>query len=465
MATATTSRPGQTAPAAPPPRRVPPAQPPPTPWWVQWRVSLVAAGSVAIVLVIALGWHHHAVAATSTGDAADVVRVQRGLVERTVDSAGKVVANLDVDIKCRASGEVRALPFDISQHVGKGQLLCQLDPTDENLAVRSAEAQVAQTTAKLEQAKQNLETARLNLETTRDREQATLASARVKAANLSAKADRQRELIAQQLGSREEYETAQTDAAAAASDLRAAEVAIEELKQQAIQLDYKRQDVKSAEAQLNADQITLDTQRQQLAYTTVTAPIDGTVSALDVQLGSIVASGTGGFSGGTTIMTLSDLSRIFCTATVDESDIGGVAVGQDARVVVDSYPGRTFAGRVVRIATTGVSSSNVVTFEVKVEVLDEHKALLKPQMTGTVSIVEDHRDGVLHVPAAAVTREAGKAYVTLANGGGRRAVTLGLEGSDEVEVTSGLSAGDAVVLGTEELPTKWKGSSRGPPPG
>ncbi len=381
-------------------------------------------------------------------------------MEKTVESAGKVVSNLDVDIKCRASGEVTKLPFDISQHVRKGELLCQLDPTDEKLAVRQAEAQVAQTTAKLEQAKQNYETARLNLGTTRDKAEAALASAKVRAANLASKADRQQQLIAQQLGSKEEYETAQTDAASAKADERAAEVAVEELKQQAIQLEYKAQDVKTAEAQAQADQITLDTQRQQLAYTTVNSPLDGTVSAVDVQLGSIVASGTGGFSGGTTIMTLSDLSRIFVTATVDESDIGGVAVGQAARVVVDSFPGRTFAGRVVRIATTGVSASNVVTFEVKVEVLDPHKDLLKPQMTGTVTIVEDHRDGVLHVPAAAVTREAGKAFVTLA-GGGQRDVTLGLSGADEVEVVSGLSAGDRVVLGTEELPTKWKSSGPG----
>ncbi len=427
---------------------------------------VVGAGVVLVAAAVAAGVLHHRSAAASAAavDPSDVVHVARGAVEKTVDSAGKVVSNLDVDIKCRASGEVTKLPFDISQHVRKGELLCQLDPTDEKLAVRQAEAQVAQTTAKLEQAKQNYETARLNLGTTRDKAEAALASAKVRAANLAAKADRQQQLIAQQLGSKEEYETAQTDAASAKSDERAAEVAVEELKQQAIQLEYKAQDVKTAEAQAQADQITLDTQRQQLAYTTVDSPLDGTVSALDVQLGSIVASGTGGFSGGTTIMTLSDLSRIFVTATVDESDIGGVAVGQDARVVVDSFPARTFAGRVVRIATTGVSASNVVTFEVKVEVLDPRKDLLKPQMTGTVTIVEDRRDGVLHVPSAAVTREAGKAFVTLA-GGGRREVTLGMSGTEEVEVTSGLAAGEQVVLGTEELPTKWKGSNRGPPPG
>ena len=77
--------------------------------------------------------------------------------------------------------------------------------------------------------------------------------------------------MAQKLGSPEERETAETEAAAAAADQRAAEVAVEELKQQEIQLEFKRQDVKTAEAALQADRITLDQQKQQLAYTTVTA--------------------------------------------------------------------------------------------------------------------------------------------------------------------------------------------------
>jgi multidrug resistance efflux pump len=418
-----------------------------------------------VLLFVVIGIVHSRHASAAAVDVSNVVHVERGTVEKTVESAGSVVSNLDVDIKCRASGEIVKLPFDKSQRVRKGDLLCQLDPTDEQLAVRSAESDVALSTAKLEQAKQNYETAQLNLQTTREKDQAALASAQVKAANLAAKAERQQQLIDQQLGSREEYETAQTDAAAAKADARSAEVAIEELKQQEIQLAYKQQDVRSAQIQLEKDQTSLDTAKRQLAYTTVTSPMDATVTTLSVQVGYQVQSGTGGFSGGTTILSLSDLSRIFVLATVDQSDIGGVSVGQAARVVVDSYPGRTFEGKVVRKAPAGVSSSNVVTFEVKVEVLDPHKDLLSPQMTGTVTIVEDSRADVLYVPAGAVTREAGTAYLTLP-GGARREVTLGLAGADEVEITGGAAVGDAVVLGTEELPTKWKGSSRGgPPPG
>ena len=224
----------------------------------RWIVGIVAA--VLLCGGGGLVWHHFAAAsAASAVDPDDIVSVKRGDVEKSVNSSGTVVSNLDVDIKCRASGEVISLPFDISQQVKKGDLLCQLDPTDENLSVQLAEASVAQSTAKLLQAEATLDEARQNLVTTRERDVASLTSAKIKAENLQAKADRQKELIAQQLGSREDYETAQTDAAAAASDERSAEIAIDELKQQEIELKVKEQDVQTAQAQLQADQINLDT--------------------------------------------------------------------------------------------------------------------------------------------------------------------------------------------------------------
>ena len=425
------------------------------PWFVWGGVALVL-----LIVVIAMVIHHRGANAEMLLSTTENANVVRGDIEKSVESAGKIMSNLDVDIKCRAGGPVAKLPVDISQSVKAGDLLCQLDPTDEQLAERVAERTVAQSTAKVEQAKLTYQQAALNLDTTRAREESALESAKVKAANLQLKADRQRQLKEQQLGSEEDYETAQTDAAAAKNDAEAAQVAVNELKQQELQLETKKLDVANAEAQLESDKLNLDTAKQQLQYTTVNSPMDGIVSALSVQIGSMVQSGVGGFSGGTTIMTLSDLSHIYVMATVDQSDIGGVALGQPARVEVDSFPNRQFAGNVVRIATTGVNTSNVVTFEVKVEVTDKDKNLLRPQMTGTVTIVEDARKNVLKVPTAAVGHRSGQTFVTLP-GGVQKTVTLGVEGSDEVEVKSGLAEGDKVVVEKTELPTRWK-SGDGP---
>jgi HlyD family secretion protein len=419
--------------------------------WLVWGGTGVAVIAFVAVMIV----HHRKMAAASLAGTIETATVTRGNIEKSVKSAGRVVSNLDVDIKCRASGPVAKLPVDISQYVKAGDLLCQLDPTDEQLAVNVAERTVAQSTAKVEQAKLTYQQAQLNLQTTRVREQSALESAKVKAENLQAKADRQKQLKEQKLGSEEDYETAQTDAATAKDAAVEAQVALDELKQQEIALQSRKLDVDNAQTQLEADKLNLSTQQQQLDYTTVNSPMDGTVSALDVQIGSMVQSGVGGFSGGTTIMTLSDLSHIFVMATVDQSDIGNVQIGQSARVEVDSFPNRDFAGKVVRIATTGVNTSNVVTFEVKVEVTDKDKGLLRPQMTGDVTIVEDQRNKVLMVPTAAVSHRSGQSFVELP-GGEKRAVKLGLEGSDNFEVVSGLSEGDKVVLEKTELPTRWK---------
>ena len=431
------------------------------------RIGIVLV-ALAVLALIGGGvwlWRHHAAGVAAAALPADkIVEAERTAVERTVESSGTVAANLEVEIKCRASGEVVKLPYDISDRVKQGDLLCQLDPADQELAVKSTQASVAQSEARVAQAKAALEEAQLAVVTSRDRADAGLTSATVREEAARSKAGRQKQLVASNLGSAEEFETAQADAATAAADLTTARVAVEEIKQQQVALESRRQDVKLAEAELQSGTIALDTAKRNLGYTTVTAPTDGVVASLSVQKGAIVASGINNVSGGTTIMTLLDLSRVFVLATVDESDIGGVKVGQPARVTVDSYPGRTFEGKVVRVAVQGVNASNIVTFEVKVEVLDKSKDLLKPQMTGNVTIVEASRPDALTVPVAAVSRRGEKAFVTLADGS-RREVTLGLQGVERTEITTGLTAGEKLLVKEEEPQSRWRsgGEGGGPP--
>ena len=239
----------------------------------RWGRLLFFLAGAALLLWITVSWFHHASAANSnTINAAETTTVTRGDVEKSVQSAGKVIANLEVDIKCRASGEVQLLPFDISQQVKKDDLLCQLDSADEVLAVRSAQVAVSVSEARLAQAKFTLEQARQNLDTSRERAQSILASAKIKAANIELKTNRQQQLFEQKLGSKEDLETAETELAIARADQQAAEIAVEELKQQEIQLQFKEQDVKMTEAQLESSKITLDTQKRQLEYTKVTSP-------------------------------------------------------------------------------------------------------------------------------------------------------------------------------------------------
>jgi len=277
------------------------------------------------------------------------------------------------------------------------------------------------------------------------------------ARDASTKAERRKELLYQKLGSQEDYDTAQTANLQAQAAWDNTKVATEELKQQEMSLELKRQDVKLAEAQVKNDQINLDNANQRLADTKVIAPMDGVISALTVQKGQIISSGITNVGGGTTIMTLSDLSHVFVLATVDESDIGRIAPDQAVKITADAFPGEKFQGKVVRVATKGVNVSNVVTFEVKIEVTSDNKKLLKPQMTANVEVITANRKNVLTIPTQAITRKDGKLHASVVGPGGTadKVVTVGLTDGVNYEVTSGLNEGDAVVLTKNDPQSKW----------
>jgi HlyD family secretion protein len=401
---------------------------------------------------------HQARAAITATAAAANPQVTRGSIIQSVAATGSVVSNLDVDIKCKASGEITVLPFtDVSQIVKKGDLLLQLDPIDEQRAVDLAAVSLAESQAKLIESQQTLAVAEQNLTTTRERAVANQQAASAQAQDATEKAARRKDLLDRKLDSQEDYDTAQDAAQQAQTNLATANVTIEELKQQEMSLELKRQDVNLAEAQVKSDQINLDNANQALTDTRVMAPMDGVISALDVQKGQIISSGITNVGGGTTILTLSDLSHIFVLATVDESDIGRVAPDQPVRITADAYPGEKFQGKVVRVATRGVNVSNVVTFEVKIEVTSDNKQLLKPQMTANVEVITASRKNVLTAPVQAIARKDGKLVATIVTptGTAEKVVTVGLTDGQKDEITSGLNEGDTIVLAKDDPQSKW----------
>ena len=158
---------------------------------------------------------------------------------------------------------------------------------------------------------------------------------------------------------------------------------------------------------MKSDEVNLSLAKLHLDECRVYAPMDGVVSARPIQIGTIISSAISNVGGGTTVLTISDLWRMFSLATVDESDIGSVALGQKVNVTADAYPGKKFSGKVTRIATKGVNVSNVVTFEVRSKSSIRKKMLLKPQMTTNVEIVAAEKENTLIVPNDAVSRKKG----------------------------------------------------------
>lgn len=419
---------------------------------------------LGIVVVVAAGglfwWRKTSAALVPAESALETAVAQRGPVRQLVQCTGRIVSNLDVEIKCRASGEVLKLPFDISDPVKKGDLLLELDPVEQERAVEQGKASLAAAEARLAQSENNLVTAQADLVAQRQKVEAAVRAAEARATDAKAKAKREQELLERKFSSPEQAETARTTAVQSEQDLQTARAQLEDIRSQELALEGRRQDIRLNKAQLNSSQIELALRQRQLTYTKVYAPIDGVVADRKVQIGQIISSGVTNVGGGTTVMLLSDLSRVFILASVDESNIGFVKLGQPATVTVDAYPQMTFEGSVNRIATTGVSVQNVVKFEVRIEVLSENKALLKPEMTANVWILAADKPDALLVPLYSILREADGSYVEPMGPDGlpgeRRLVQTGVTDGVQTEILAGLQEGDTVVVYPPETESRWR---------
>ena len=380
-----------------------------------------------------------------------------------VEATGRVVPEREVEIKCKASGEITNLPVEVSQPVKLGDLLVQLDPVDEERAVKREKAALSASRAKVAQARLNLSIAERDYASEQTRARSAEKSAEAKAQEAEAKLVRITTLFDKKMASLEELEVAKSVSAAAQADWQSAQARVQDLESRKAEVESRQQEISMAEAQAEADQLTLSDAEQRLADTTVLAPIDGVVASRNVQVGQIIASGINNVGGGTAVMTLADLTRIYVLVSVDESDIGKVAAGQAARITVDAFPEEVFKGEVVLVATKGVTTSNVVTFEVKVEVSGDNRTLLKPEMTANVSIVTKDKLDSLLVPVTALERKKGQSWVTILVADGntnRRQVTIGDSNSEFVEILKGVEVGELVVLAPENGQSRWQADKK-----
>ena len=164
--------------------------------------------------------------------------------------------------------------------------------------------------------------------------------------------------------------------------------------------DYEtsRYNWRVARAELQSARIALARARRNLAYTEITAPIAGVVVERNVDVGQTVAAS---FSAPQLFLLAEDLSKLEILADVDESDIGQITQGQDVSFTVQSYPDRTFHGKVKQVRLQSTTTSNVVTYTVVVSVENPGGKLL-PGMTATVDFEVAKAADVLKVPSAAL---------------------------------------------------------------
>lgn len=282
--------------------------------------------------------------------------VQRRTITQIVSSTGKIEPEFKVVITPEVSGEIVSLPVKEGQKVKKGDLLVKIKQ-DQYIAQR-------------DRALANLASAR-----------SSLTIQKIQLAKIEQDYNRALELYKKGLSSEAELE-------AIKAQYETAKAQVESAKSTVLQMEAM---VKEA--------------NENLAKTVITAPMDGTVSQLNVKLGERVL-GTG-FTQGSNLMTIADLTKMIAVVDVDENDVVLISIGDTSKVIVDAFPDKSFTGIVYEIGNTAKTKGlgtqeEVVNFEVKIRIINSDVEL-KPGMSANANIMTETKENVLSVPIQSVT--------------------------------------------------------------
>jgi HlyD family secretion protein len=354
-------------------------------------------------------------------------KVSRGEIKSVVTATGIVNAVTTVSVGTQVSGTIKKLFVDYNSLVKKGQILAQIDSS-------TFQSQVDQATANLLSAKANVEKAVV----------ATIDAQRT--------FKRSKELFTRNFIAQSDLDTAETN-------------------------------FKSAEAQQKVNQAlvgqaqaALKIAEANLEYTRILSPVDGIVISRSIDIGQTVAAS---FQTPTLFSIAQDLTKMQIDTSVDEADIGKVKPGQDVSFTVDAYPDTIFNGKVSVVRNAPTTVSNVVTYDVVIQV-NNSLLKLKPGMTANVSITIETRQDVLRIPNAALRFKPsnvkdisektsvkqgmkGTKVWLMENGKLNSArVTLGLSDGNYTEISAGeLKDGQEII--TDSLNSKKTNSSSHPP--
>ncbi len=325
--------------------------------------------------------------------------------------------------------------------------LSDIEARDYANSLSAAERNLADAERALGQARIDAETARQNEATGLADAEAQVARAQAELDTLLVGADIDELAAARARVARAQAELArvtgsqQTGAVAAQQgNLAVAQAQLDQLRADPRASDLARAEARLAQAQAQTEQV-----RVRIADATLRAPFAGAIAAVNVAPGEIVGAQD-------LPITLIDDSRYLVKVTVDEVDIARVRVGQPVDVLIDALGGVSLTGTVQNIAARPQPESAVTAYQVTVAI-DSATDNLMPGMTATATIVADRRTDVLSVPAGALRAEEGRTLVdvvTTAPDGTRtldpREVEVGLRVGAQVEIVSGLSAGEEVVV-------------------
>ena len=288
----------------------------------------------------------------------ETAAVSLGPIQARVTASGTLSALVTVQVGSQISGRVQWLGADFNTVVHRGQVVARIDSSLYQAALEQARARVVSAQANHQLAEAQLVNTRLQTE-------------------------RNRVLRRQNLVAQSTLDESETALRVAEAQLRAS------IGQEA-----------DARATLRQAEINL-------AYTTISAPIDGVVISRNVDVGQTVAAT---LQSPTLFLIAQDLRRMQVDTNLAEADVGRVAAGMKATFTVDAYPAETFRGTIREIRNAPQTLQNVVTYDAVIDV-DNPDLKLKPGMTANVTVVYADRRDALRVPNAALRFRASPALM------------------------------------------------------
>jgi RND family efflux transporter MFP subunit len=371
------------------------APPPSSGKAIRWVIGLAVVGGLGFV-----GWRALAPSLAAQFFKTEVTLTEVAVVSPAqaqvrLTSTGYVVPQVEIDVSSKLVGRVDKANVREGTTVKSGQVLFELDPSDQRVAVASAQARVAAARARA-------------------------AGARAQLAEIVQQRDRERRL-------------ADTGAVASATadDLAARAKSLEE-------------QVHASDADINASQAEVNALTENLANTTIRAPIDGTVITKPVLPGDVVSPGT-------PMAKIADFSSIVVESDVPEGRLAMVGKGRPCEIVLDAYPDKRWRGEVVEVSPQLNRAKATAT--VKVRFLDRDDTVL-PEMAARVSFLDAPLDVAKLaeppkkiIPGAALVDRAGTRVVFVADGGKvhMQPVTVGKPFGDGFELVEGPPPGTKLV--------------------
>lgn len=452
--------------------------------------------------------------------AVEVVAALRGSLTRTMDVTGTIRALQDVTLSAKMGGKVVAVPYREGDRVARGAAVVQQQLSDLTQQVRSAESALASARVRLSQARTAssmqsettdaaLRAARVALTSAREqlavvkqgarpqeRRQAesAVAAARANFENAQTTLARTKQLYEQGAVSRANLDADQRSYDVAKSSLASAEEALslvragarpeevritennvrsaeERLRQAQADLQQKvlrKEDIQAAEAAMRSADANLQMARQAATDASIRTPIAGVVAERNVDPGEMVAPGS-------PLIRVYNPQTIYYEATISETQMGQVRVGQPAVVTSEALPGRRFRGNVVKIYPAASTSNR--SFRARLQVSDPGNDL-KPGMFAKAGIEVQRLVNVLTLPADALMKTAsGDAAFVVQRGtvkkpaplkkgekpkkkaemitfettvARKRAVEVGVDSKGVLEIRSGVAEGESVVRGGQQ---------------